>query len=63
MNRVAQPSRLRVHAASRRAHSLNRAGRPANPQAKTPAPQGQFESGSRRNHWPLVLCPNAGGPE
>lgn len=43
MNRVAQPSRLRVYAASRRVHHFNRAGRPGNPQAGTPAPQLRFK--------------------
>ena len=37
MNLVAQPSRLRVAAASRRPHE-HRAGRPVNSQARTPAP-------------------------
>ena len=36
MNHVAQPSRLRVPAASRRQHE-HRAGRPVNSQARTPA--------------------------
>ena len=36
MNLVAQPSRLRVAAASRRQHE-HRAGRPVHSQARTPA--------------------------
>ena len=43
MSRVAQPSRLRVRAASRRLPPLNGAGRPGNPQAGTPAPQWRFK--------------------
>src|SRR5436190_16385214 len=45
VNLVAQPSRLRVAAASRRQHE-HRAGRPVNSQARTPAlhPQGSSRS-------------------
>jgi len=57
MNLVAQPSRLRVAAASRRQHE-HRAGRPVNSQARTPAlhpPGGSWFQFAILKSWPLSM--------
>src|SRR2546422_7100372 len=63
MNRVAQPSRLRVRAASRRSEEHG-AGRPVNSQARTPALQAQSRfRGSRREQFRGNLSPLRGEGE